>query len=174
MSLEMGIALAIGLVASGEDLWRRNVSNWIPVAALVGALAAQTLNSGWWGIVNWASGAAIGFAVFLVFYLLGGMGGGDVKLMAGFGAILGPSRLLEAVLATAILGGLLALAVVLWRFSQNSIFKQLFSKRSFAEVDEKSADKQVQASDAPARVYIPYAPAISLGAWIALLPKVGS
>ena len=25
-----------------------------------------------------------------MFYLLGGMGGGDVKLMAGFGALLGP------------------------------------------------------------------------------------
>ncbi len=35
------------------------------------------------------AGAAAGFAVFLIFYLLGGMGGGDVKLMAGFGALLG-------------------------------------------------------------------------------------
>ena len=34
-------------------------------------------------------GTVVGFAVFLIFYLLGGMGGGDVKLMAGFGALLG-------------------------------------------------------------------------------------
>jgi prepilin peptidase CpaA len=165
MSLEMCIALAIGIAASGEDLWRRNVSNWIPVAALIGALVAQTLRSGWWGLAYWAGGAAIGFGVFLVFYLLGGMGGGDVKLMAGFGAILGPSRLLEAVLATAILGGILALAVVLWRWANEKLVKQWFSSQS--------ADKPSEGAASPERVYIPYAPAISLGAWIALMPKVG-
>ena len=42
----------------------------------------------------WARLAGAG--VFLIFYLLGGMGGGDVKLMAGFGAVLGVPRLLEA------------------------------------------------------------------------------
>ena len=38
----------------------------------------------------------MGAVVFLIFYLLGGMGGGDVKLMAGFGAVLGVRQLLEA------------------------------------------------------------------------------
>ena len=188
MSLEMLIGLSVGIAASGEDLWRRNVSNWIPVAALLGALVAQTIQSGWWGLANWAGGAAIGFGVFLVFYLLGGMGGGDVKLMAGFGALLGPSRLLEAILATAILGGILALAVVLWRTVRGRLSQQAPPRA----VDGKAVDGNTvggntvdgntvggnlvdgnAVDEKTSRVYIPYAPAISLGAWIALMPKVG-
>ena len=58
------------------------------------------------GALTALAGTAAGFAVFLIFYLLGGMGGGDVKLMAGFGALLGTGRLLEAALWTAGIGGM--------------------------------------------------------------------
>ena len=51
----------------------------------------------------------IGFGVFLVFYLMGGMGGGDVKLMSGFGALLGDGRILPAALLAAASGGVMAL-----------------------------------------------------------------
>ncbi len=59
------------------------------------------------------SGRSTGFAVFLVFYLLGGMGGGDVKLMAGFGALLGFHQLIAAALWTAGVGGSIIAAGVL-------------------------------------------------------------
>lgn len=164
MTLETAVALGIGLAASGEDLWRRNISNWIPATALVGALAVQLNNGGWHGLGQWFLGAVSGFCVFLVFYLLGGMGGGDVKLMAGFGALLGPSRLLEAALLTAGIGGIIAMVVVLKREAVR------FWRRW-----RKSADKQSEAgAEAPAQAednYIPYAPAITLGSWLALIPK---
>lgn len=164
MTLETSIALGIGLAASGEDLWRRNISNWIPATALLGALAVQGMNGGWHGIGQWFLGAAGGFCVFLVFYLLGGMGGGDVKLMAGFGALLGPSRLLEAAILTAGIGGIIAMLVL--------------AKREVVRLWRrwrKSADKQTEAGSAPVTPpednYIPYAPAITLGSWLALIPK---
>ena len=47
-------------------------------------------------------GSIAGFLVFFVFYWLGGMGGGDVKLMAGLGAVLGIERLWAAALWTAV------------------------------------------------------------------------
>lgn len=163
MNLETSVAVGIGLIASGEDLWRRNISNWIPLAALAGALVVQCTDRGWWGLAYWAGGAVAGFCAFLIFYILGGMGGGDVKLMAGFGALLGPSRLLEAVLWTAAIGGLMAAGIILWRE-----LKRLW-RRKF------SADKSVgdsSAATAPAEDnYIPYAPAITLGSWLALIPK---
>ena len=45
--------------------------------------------------VRRCSALLAGAGVFLIFYLLGGMGGGDVKLMAGFGALLGAKLLLR-------------------------------------------------------------------------------
>lgn len=55
-------------------------------------------------------GAGVGLAVFLVFFLAKGMGGGDVKLMAGFGSLLGPRAILWAAWTAAVVGGLMALA----------------------------------------------------------------
>jgi prepilin peptidase CpaA len=49
--------------------------------------------------------------MFLPLFLVGGMGAGDVKLLAAFGAWLGPTGTLWAVLWTALAGGVLALVV---------------------------------------------------------------
>ncbi len=164
MTLETAVALAIGLAASGEDLWRRNISNWIPATALAGALVVQTMNGGWHGLGQWFLGAACGFSVFLIFFLLGGMGGGDVKLMAGFGALLGPGRLVEAALLTAGIGGISAMLVIAKREAGR-----------FWRQRRRSADKQREGGSEPAPQaednYIPYAPAITLGSWLALIPK---
>ncbi len=144
------LCLGLGLAATAEDLWRRQISNWIPTAALAGGIALNWAQQGWWGGLMALAGALGGFVVFLVFYVLGGMGGGDVKLMAGFGAILGPSLLLWAALWTAAAGGIFALAALgfyrLRRWWQNR--------------------PPVAGEDS-----IPYAPAITVGAWLALLSR---
>ena len=90
MTAQVWIAILVGLAAAADDLARRRIANWIPAAALAGGFGWQIGQNGiWTGSLHALGGAAVGFAVFLVFYLLGGMGGGDVKLMAGFGALLG-------------------------------------------------------------------------------------
>jgi prepilin peptidase CpaA len=154
MSPQVWIAVMVGVAASAEDLLRRRISNWTPAAALAGGLVYHTATGGWRGTLAALAGALSGFAVFLVFYLLGGMGGGDVKLMAGFGAVLGAGRLLEAALWTAAVGGLLAAAIVAW----NAI------RKLWRRGDGK-------AQPAPRAESIPYAPAITIGAWLALIPK---
>ncbi|MFN3323358.1 MAG: prepilin peptidase [Bryobacteraceae bacterium] len=150
MTLQLWIAVLIGLAASAEDLLRRQISNWIPIAALAGGLLWQVVENGWWGVVAALLGAASGFGIFLVFYLLGGMGGGDVKLMAGFGALLGAGALLEAALWTAICGALLAVAV---------LGADWIRRRRSAG----GSSRAVQS--------IPYAPAITMGVWLTLLAK---
>jgi prepilin peptidase CpaA len=138
-----------GIVGSGaviEDLWRRSISNWFPVAALSGGLLHHGWAAGWSGLAEALLGAVYGFGIFLLFYRLGGMGGGDVKLMAGFGAVLGESRILQAAFWTALTGGILAafaLGYSAWRRRRNP--------------------------EAARLVFIPYAPAIVAGVWLALL-----
>src|ERR1017187_2320076 len=112
MSIQVWIAIVVGLAAVIDDLARRHIANWIPAAALVGGFGWQIGRNGWQGALVALAGTVVGFAVFLIFYLLGGMGGGDVKLMAGFGALLGAGRLCEAALWTAGVGGLIALGAV--------------------------------------------------------------
>jgi prepilin peptidase CpaA len=98
---------------------------------------------GWHGALAASLGTLLGFTVFLIFYLLNGMGGGDVKLMAGFGSLLGPSAIFRAAWFAAVAGGLMAAgywAALAWRGRRGA---------------------------APGGQAIPYAPAIVAGVWLA-------
>ena len=154
--MQVWIAVLVGLAATVDDLARRQIANWIPAAALAGGFGWQIGQNGWAGALYALAGAAVGFAIFLVFYLLGGMGGGDVKLMAGFGALLGTGRLLEAALWTAGVGGLLALGAVAFQ----SVRRRFGSEKRIEEAGEEVRGDS-----------IPYAPAITLGVWLSLVPK---
>lgn len=104
------VCVLLGLAATLEDLWRRRISNGTVLAGLAAGLLLQVGSLGWGrGLRAWAGGAVVGLAVFLIFFLAGGMGGGDVKLMAAFGACLGVTQILRAALLAAMVGALLAL-----------------------------------------------------------------
>ena len=62
-----------------------------------------------------AAGAVVGFLILLPFHWCGAMGGGDVKLMAAYGALLGPSGILLAAVFAAVIGGLSAAGTLLLR-----------------------------------------------------------
>ncbi len=155
MTMQVWIAVLVGLAATVDDLARRQIANWIPAAALAGGFGWQIGQDGWRGALHALAGAGAGFAVFLAFYLLGGMGGGDVKLMAGFGALLGTGRLLEAALWTAGAGGLLALGAVIYQSA----------RRRFGPAMIETAEEKERGDS------IPYAPAITIGVWLSLVPK---
>ena len=148
------LALGIGIAAVVEDLWRREISNWTSLVALVGGVGLHLYERGAHGISSVFISALAGFCVFLVFYLLGGMGGGDIKLMAGFGAVLGkPGVLLEAALLTGFIGGLMAVLVLAFRGLARLI-----------QTPKVHGEEQAER-----RAHIPYAPAITLGVWLSLL-----
>src|SRR3989442_1567991 len=107
----------VGLAAVVEDLGWRRISNWTSGGALAAGLIVNGVQKGWMGALHSLIGAAIGFGVFLIFYLLGGMGGGDVKLMAGFGALLGDRQIiLRAALWAALSRALIAVGFLAVRW----------------------------------------------------------
>src|SRR5579872_4437389 len=115
------MTIILGLVAALEDLCRGSISNWVNGSALAGGLLYHTVRGGGPGLLTAAGGAVLGFVIFLVCYLMGGMGGGDVKLMAAFGSLLGPPGILMAALLTAIIGGLLAILSMAFARNRKSI-----------------------------------------------------
>jgi prepilin peptidase CpaA len=150
------LILLVGVAAVIEDLGWRRISNWTSGGALLGGLILHGVEKGWMGALHALLGSAIGFGVFLIFYLLGGMGGGDVKLMAGFGALLGDKQILPAALLAAASGGLIVLGFlgVRWLVRRSKIWMGLAVE---GPAPEKSAE------------FIPYAPAITIGAWLAMV-----
>ena len=133
------ISLAVGCAAVTEDLLYGRISNWTAGAGFLGGILLHAWQGGWRGGLWALAGAALGFIVFLVFFLAKGLGGGDVKLMAAFGSLVGPGATLWGAWAAAVIGGLMAL--------------------TFAAVGA------LRRGAAPAT--IPYAPAIVSGVWLA-------
>ena len=161
MTAQAWIAAVVGVAAVADDLARRQIANWIPALAFCAGLALKSIESGWKGAGTSLLGATAGACVFLVFYLAGGMGGGDVKLMTGFGALLGTKLLLEAALWTAGCGGIMAVIAIATNWLRRRW--QSISGRSESSAGCVSASARLEA--------IPYAPAITAGVWLALVPK---
>jgi prepilin peptidase CpaA len=97
------LACAIG------DIRRFRVANAWTLTLLATGLIYHAFVGGWPGLGRSAAGAGFGFAALLVPYALGGMGAGDVKLLAGVGAWLGLPMTYDVLIAAALIGGVYAL-----------------------------------------------------------------
>jgi len=104
-------ALSSATIACAIDLRSRRIPNWLTVSAAVIGIAYHALVAGAAGIETAAAGWAIGLALFFVPFALGGLGAGDVKLVAALGAWLGPAQVVWLALYTGVIGGVLALVV---------------------------------------------------------------
>lgn len=159
VTAQVWITALVGCAAIVDDLARRRISNWIPILAFLSGLILQSVERGWRGSLSALAGTVVGGSVFLIFYLLGGLGGGDVKLLAGFGAVLGSMGVLEAALWTAGCGGMIALAVI-----AGSAVRRCWRLR-----DREGMQGLTHSLDAPPEgESIPYAPAIAAGVWLSL------
>ena len=86
----MAPLLALLTVAVITDIHHRLIPNVLVVIGLVIGIAGHTWLSGVAGFVTATIGACVGLLCLLPFYISGGMGAGDVKLMAAVGALGGP------------------------------------------------------------------------------------
>jgi prepilin peptidase CpaA len=107
--------VVIVAAASVCDLSSRRIPNALTLGTAVVAVAMHGVLSGWSGVFLAASGWVVGLIMFFPLFALGGMGAGDVKLLAAIGAWLGPIGALWTALYGAIAGGILALFVALTR-----------------------------------------------------------
>jgi len=130
LSWHYGLSPALGVMAFYAclfivifviDLEQGLILNKVVYPSLVVALLLALLPRPWltqWivtGIANAAIGGAIGFALFLLIAIVsrGGMGWGDVKLAALIGLATGFPLVLLAIIMGAILGGIVAVALVI-------------------------------------------------------------
>jgi prepilin peptidase CpaA len=109
------IAVAIALMACVTDLRSRRIPNVLTFGGALAALVFHTAHAGSAGLLTSLAGWGLGGVCFLLPFALGGLGGGDVKLLAALGAWLGPALTVWVALYTGIAGGILALVVALAR-----------------------------------------------------------
>ena len=105
------VAVVCASMACVFDLRHRRIPNRLTGPALLAGIAAHASFAGWKGAADSASAALIAGFVFLLFHLAGGMGAGDVKLIAASASLVGMSSLAALLIATGLAGGLLAVGV---------------------------------------------------------------
>jgi prepilin peptidase CpaA len=105
--------IASSVAAAAIDLRTRRVPNALTAATAAAGLAIAVTGVGSTGVIASIVGGLVGFALLLPGHIWGGTGGGDVKLLAALGTLLGPNKIIVAFLATAISGGLIALVIAL-------------------------------------------------------------
>ena len=110
---QVNYLVALLITAAVIDLRTQKIPNLIVYPSVLIALTYNTIMNGAEGLLFSAGGIAIGTALLIIPYLMGGMGAGDAKLMGAIGGFLGPKAVFFAFLLTAIAGGIYALILVL-------------------------------------------------------------
>jgi prepilin peptidase CpaA len=110
------VLLVMLLAAAVFDVRYRRIPNWLTVSGVVLGLAMNAvIGAPEAGILFSLAGLAVGFAIYAALYALHAMGAGDVKLMAAVGALVGWERWFGIFFVTALIGGVLALILVVAR-----------------------------------------------------------
>src|SRR5262245_61900353 len=113
LTMTTGAALIIGVAACITDLHSRRIPNWLTFGAAAAAFAFHFADGGQAGAQQAAMGWVTGLFLFMPLFLLGGMGAGDVKLLAALGAWLGPDGAFWLAIYGSMAGGVLAVLVAL-------------------------------------------------------------
>jgi prepilin peptidase CpaA len=142
--------------ASLTDLNWNCLSNWQTYSAILLGFGLNFWHAGWEGLWWSLSGCGIGFALLFIFYLLGGFGAGDVKYLAAIGALKGTEFVIWTMAYSALVGGIMAFAVIIWKGVFGSTIKKCF----FLVRHPLKARREFR--EAP-QIYLPYGLAISIG-----------
>lgn len=104
-------ATVLALTAAWIDVRTRRIPNWLTLTAVVLGLGMHAVLSGPGDAAKALLAALIAGVVFFLFHVAGGMGAGDVKLIAGMAACYGLSSMPYLLLFTSLAGGVMALAM---------------------------------------------------------------
>lgn len=96
--------LALLVWAAIEDLRVRRIRNWLTVSLACSGVILSLCGSLPLAPSQALLGLLVGFAIPFTLFALGALGGGDVKLLAGIGAWVGPVVVVQIFLGAAIVG----------------------------------------------------------------------
>ncbi len=112
----MILLAAVLLTATGTDLRKGRIPNWLTFSAMGLALSFHAWLGGFPGILFALAGLGVGLGFFLLLYASGSIGAGDVKLMASIGAILGAYGAVETGILAICVGGVYALGAMCYQW----------------------------------------------------------
>jgi prepilin peptidase CpaA len=174
----VSVVLVVAAVIDGIQL---KVPNWITFPMIVSgwvysAIAFGMAGDGWYVGLGWSLlGTVVGLALLLPAYAIGGMGAGDVKLLAGVGAWVYSTSTIYAFCWTVVIGAIIAVVMVVaarkWKKHSNqflSIVNEIMTVRNPDTLAGIAAERK------PRMMLLPYGIPMAIGTiayfgWVGLL-----
>lgn len=154
------VLLSILATAVAYDLQWRRIPNWLTGSAILIGLSLHTFTNQLSGLMFSLEGIALGLGLFVILYVCGWMGAGDVKLFTAVGSFLGPAQTISAAIVVALVGGLLALVILGFHQGWRRMGLWLWS---WVQAITLTRSVQVLAPLQGAAPKVPYAVAVGLG-----------
>lgn len=149
-------------LCTGVDLSVRRIPNFISGPAVVAGLALNGLYCGADGVRASFAGLVAATAVLLPPFALGGLGGGDVKMMGAVGALLGPRLALWSMALGMMLGGVVMLCHLARTGRLREKLERTRAMLTAAAVTGSLSPLRVSATD-PGAIALPYSVPLGLG-----------
>ena len=158
------------IVAAIIDGIQLKVPNWLTFPMIISgwafsAMAYGMAGEGWYVGLGWSlAGTAVGLSLLLPAYSVGGMGAGDVKLMAGIGAWVHCWITFYAFCLSAIVGAVIAIIMV-WRSGKMKKHSGQFASIIYEIATIKNPDKlsAIAAERKSTMMLLPYGIPIAIG-----------
>ncbi|NLX56440.1 MAG: prepilin peptidase [Planctomycetaceae bacterium] len=169
------------ILAAVIDGFELKVPNWLTFSMIISGwfystCAAAAAGDPWYAGLGWSLvGMAVGLGLLLPLYAIGGMGAGDVKLLAGVGAWMGATHTLYAFCVTGIVGAILAVAMVVCRRAWRKHFNQLWMiVGEILTIRDPNQLSTIAAERKSSMLLLPYGIPIAIGsiayfAWMGML-----
>jgi prepilin peptidase CpaA len=119
-------ALLLLVLCAGWDVRYRRIPNWATLPGVALGLGLNGLFLGWQGLKVSGLGLLVGFGSLLILFVLGWMGGGDVKLMAAVGALKGYPFVVSALFYSLIVGVVIGVVLLIWNRKALRTLKNMF------------------------------------------------
>lgn len=152
------------VVAAVIDGWKLKVPNWITFPMVISGWIYSFAAFGWEGLAASLVGTGVGLGLLLPLYAIGGMGAGDVKLLAGVGAWVWGTVTFYAFCLSGVVGGVIALGMVLYRRSWRKhrdqfmlILGEIVTTKNPSELAEAAAERK------SSMLLLPYGIPIAIG-----------
>lgn len=162
-----GVVALFVATCIATDLRSRRIPNALTLSGIGTGLVLGGFLDGLGGCLAAAAGALLAVVLLLAPFAMGGIGGGDVKMMAAIGSLIGPRALLASLLAGMLLGGLVAVGVLMRR---GRLGETLFAMGATirSALMTRSLDPLRASASAPNAVALPYSIPLGIGTMLVL------
>jgi prepilin peptidase CpaA len=141
--------------------WRtRRIPNWLTVPALVVGILVNAFAGGMAGLKTSLLGAGLALGVLLPFVFLRSLGAGDWKLAGALGAFVGWEEMLNLLIGSVFVAGIMALALVIYKGRLMQTLRNI--RRLLASLASFHRPGAEVSLDNPQSLKIPYGVALAL------------